>query len=140
MSSINFHKKIKWDISSISTERNNILSNLFFVTIFPFFIVVQVQLSPFSCHYFPPPHVPPLSTLNLTPLALFMSPLYTFLNLTLSLLSPIIPLPTSSSYHEFVLHFNVSSYILLAYLFCWLGSTYRWEHIVFVFFHLAYFT
>ena len=41
---------------------------------------------------------------------------------------------------QFVLKFNVSGYILLAYWFCWLGPTYRWDHMVFVFYCLAYFT
>ena len=28
----------------------------------------------------------------------------------------------------------------VARLFCWLGSTYRWDYMVFVFYHLAYFS
>ena len=35
-----------------------------FLTLFIFFIFVQVHLSPFSCHYFPPPHQPSPPTLN----------------------------------------------------------------------------
>ena len=50
------------------------------------------------------------------------------------------PLPLPSGYCQFGLYFNVSGYILLACLFCWLGSTYRWNHMVFVFHHQAYFT
>ena len=57
---------------------------------------------------------------------------------------PIFPLlppsPNPSGHCQFVLYFHVSGYILLACLFCWLGSTYRWDHMVFVFHHLAYFT
>ena len=36
--------------------------------------------------------------------------------------------------------FHASAFLLLVCLFCWLGSTYRWDHMVFVFHHLAYFT
>ena len=35
-----------------------------------------------------------------------------------------------SDYCQIVLYFNVSAWILLACLFCWLGSTYRWDHMV----------
>ena len=48
--------------------------------------------------------------------------------------------PLPSGYYQFVLYFNVSGYILLTCLFCWLGSTYRWDHMIFVFHCLAYFT
>ena len=41
---------------------------------------------------------------------------------------------------QFVLYFHISGSILLACLFCCLGSTYRWDHMVFVFHQLAYFT
>ena len=44
------------------------------------------------------------------------------------------------SYCQFVLYFIVSGSILLACLFCSLGSTYRWDHMLFVFYLLAYFT
>ena len=57
-----------------------------------------------------------------------------------SFFSQLSPLPLPSGYCQFVLNFNVSGYILLAYLFCWLGSTYTWDHMVFIFHHLAYFT
>ena len=44
------------------------------------------------------------------------------------------------SWTQFVLYFHVSGSILLACLFCWLGSPYRWDHMVFVFHRLAYIT
>ena len=53
---------------------------------------------------------------------------------------PIVPSHLSSGYCQIILYFNVSDYILLACLSCWLGSTYRWDHMVFVFHHLAFFT
>ena len=56
------------------------------------------------------------------------------------LLSPVTPFPLPSGHCQFVLYFHVSGSNLLAYLFCWLGSTYRWDHMVFVPYHLAYFT
>ena len=72
------------------------------------------------------------------PLWLFPCVLCTYSLMDFSLFPPIIPLP--SGYCQFVLYFNVSCYILLACLFCWLGSTGRWDHMVFVFHSLAYFT
>ena len=48
--------------------------------------------------------------------------------------------PLPYGYCQFVLYFHVSASILLACLFCWLGSTYGWDHMVFVFHLLAYFT
>ena len=44
----------------------------------------------------------------------------------LPLFSAINPRPIHPGYCQFVLYFHVSGYILLACLFCWLGSTYRW--------------
>ena len=55
-------------------------------------VVVQLQLSPFSPHYCLPPYPPPPPTVNPAPLSLSMGPLHMFLDLTLPLLSPIIPL------------------------------------------------
>ena len=54
--------------------------------------------------------------------------------------SPLSPPPLLSGYCQFVLYFNVSGCILLACLFCWLDSTYRWDPMVFVPHRLAYFT
>ena len=45
-----------------------------------------------------------------------------------------------SGHCQFVLYFHVSVSVFLACLFCWLGSTYRWDHMLFVFHWLAYFT
>ena len=85
----------------------------------------------------PPPHTSLLSTLKPTPFGFVH---YTC-SLTAFLLFPLLSLaPLPSGYCQFVLYFNVSGYILLACLFCWLGSTYRWDHKVFVFHHLAYFS
>ena len=75
------------------------------------------------------PHLPPSI---LTPLALSMCPLYMFLDNPSPFfphyLPPLSPVVTVCSVFQkqFVLYFNVSGYILLASLFCWLGSTYRW--------------
>ena len=99
-----------------------------------FLIVVQGQLSPFSPH-----HTHCLPPLNPLPLALSMCPSYMFLDAPphYPLLSPF---PLFSGYSHIVLYFNISGCILLACLFCWLGSTYRWDHKVFLFHCLACFT
>ena len=57
---------------------------------FSFFIVVQVQLSPFSCHHSPLPLPPPPPTLNPTHLWLYPCVLYTCSLMILSQLSPVI--------------------------------------------------
>ena len=59
-----------------------------------FYIVVQLQLSPFSHHYSALPSPPPTFHIQSspTPLSMSMGPLYKFLDLTTPLLSPIIPL------------------------------------------------
>ena len=53
---------------------------------------------------------------------------------------PLPPSPLPSGHCQFVLYFHVSVSILLTCLFCWLGSTYSWDHMVFVFRPLVYFT
>ena len=105
-----------------------------------FFLVVQVQLSPFSSHHSPHPTHPHPHPRSYSPLTLSMCPLYMFLDDTSPISPPLSLSLLPSGYHQFVLYFSVSGYILLASLFCWLGSTYRWDHMVFVFHHLAYFT
>ena len=100
-----------------------------------FFIVVQVQLSPFSPHYSPHPSHPHFPPLILPPFCFVHVPENPF-----PFLPPIISSHLPSGYCQLVLNFKVSGFILLACLFCWLGSSYRWDHMVFVFHHLGYFT
>ena len=50
------------------------------------------------------------------------------------------PSPLLSGHCQFVLYLQVSDSILPICLFCWLGSTCMWDHMVFVFYHLVYFT
>ena len=69
-----------------------------------FIIVVQVQL----------PVLLPQSTPN--SLSVPVSPIFLFLHVPLPLLSLVITLPLPSGYCQFVLYFNVPSYILLACL------------------------
>ena len=111
----------------------------------------------FSCPHFPlttlpcpiHPHLP--HSILPPPLALSMDPLYMFLDdrspSFLCYPSPTSPLVTVSLFLcLYVFIFYVSSlflclwYILLTCLFSWLGSTYRWNHMAFVFHCLAYFT
>ena len=67
---------------------------------------------------FPAPPTP-TSHLHPSPLWLCLWVLYTCSLMTLSLLSPIIPFSLPSGYCQFVLHFNVSGYILLP---CFVGQ------------------
>ena len=88
-----------WDILFLCVYFSFIL---FFI-----FIVVQVQLSPFS-------HPTPLSPYNPSLFWLCPRVLYTCSLRILSRLSSVIPLPLPSGLCQFVLHFSVSGSILLA--------------------------
>ena len=107
---------------------------------FFFLIVVQIQLFPFSSPPWPLPHPSPPPTLDPTPFGFVY---VSFIHVPWWPFPYVPPLsfsPFPSGPCQFVLYFNVSSYILLACLFCWLCSTYRWDHMVFVFHSLTYFT
>ena len=98
-----------------------------------------------SCPHFPLPLSPALNTPSPTfnppspSLCLSMGPLYMLFEDTspFFLLSPS-PLPSGCC--QFVLYFHVSGSVLLICLFGWLGSSYRWDHVVLVFHCLAYFS
>ena len=101
----------------------HVLVKIFIICVFIYlfiYTVVQVQLSPFSPHQTPPPHPSTPPILKPTHLWLCACVLYMCSLMTLPLLSPSLLL---SGYYQFVLYFNVSGWILLAYLFCWLGPT-----------------
>ena len=102
----------------------------------PFKINVQIQLSPFSTTTFPCPTYPHLLPSILPPFgfvhgSFIHDPWQPFPFFPLSS-----PSPVPAGHGQFVLYFHVSGCILLACLFCWLGSTYRWDHMVFVFLDL----
>ena len=93
-----------------------------------FFIVVQLQLSPFSPVTLPCPTHPPNPTFN-PPLTHCLCPwvLYTYsLPWPFPFFLPLKPFALPSGHCQFVLYFHVSGSILLIHLFCWLSSTYRW--------------
>ena len=110
------------------------------------FLTFFKLLFKYSCLHFPPPLLPPsppIPTSHPWSYPIWFCPwvLYMCSLKTLPLFSPIIPFfPLPSGQCQFILYLNVSSSILIVCLFCWLGSTYRWYHMVFVFHHLAYFT
>ena len=104
------------------------------------FLIVVLQLSPFFPYSSPLLATPHLPHSIYPMLSLSTGPLYNFLDLLCPLLSSVNPAPVLSGYCQFVLYFHVSGSVLLSCLFCWLGSTYRWNHTVFVFHCLAYFT
>ena len=97
----------------------------------------------YSCPNFPsfPPLLSPASSCSLSqspPCCPLPWVLYTC---SLTRFFPFFSLsPLPSGHCQFVPYFHVSSYILLTCLFYWLGSNYRWDHMVFVFHCLAYFT
>ena len=108
------------NIDKNSPHKEKVLQGLhWFWKFFLFFIVVQVQLSPFSPHHSPQLQIlPPDPTLPWFCLCV----LYRCSWKPFPIPSPpIIPSHIPSGYCQFVLNFNVSGYILLAYLFYWLG-------------------
>ena len=140
-----------WDESYISYPINtyNNFSHLYgrelkcyIVTVCMFFNLFLL-LFKYSHLNFPPlcpsPFPSPPPPLHLLPLVLSMCPLYMLLD-SPSPIFPIIPFPTPLWLLSVCSLLNVSGYILFACLFCWLGSTYRWDPMVFVFHCLAYFT
>ena len=103
------------------------------------FIVVQIQLTPFSSHQSPHPsysHLPPGSY----PIWFCPCVIYTCSSELLPPFPPIIPTDLPCGCCQFLLYFTVSGYIWPASLFCSLGSPYRGDHIVFVFHRLPCFT
>ena len=100
-------------------------------TCYVIFLTFFYCFSSTAVSIFLPPLPPNIATLTSHPwsypaLVLSMCPSYMFLK-TLPPFPCIIPSHLPSGYCQFVLNFNVSGYILLACLFCWLGSTYRWD-------------
>ena len=87
------------------------LSGIFFKLYF-YFLIVQVQLSPFSPHHGPLPHSSSPPTLEPIPFDfVHVSFIHVLMALLLISLSP-----SPSGYCQFVLYFNVPGYILLACL------------------------
>ena len=106
------------------------------------FIILQLQLSPFFPHCSPLTCQTPLShTQSFTcPVVLVHGSLVHVPWFAPSPSSLHYSPPHPSGHPQCVLYFQVSGSVLLACLFCWLGSTYRWDHMVFVPHRLAYFT
>ena len=120
--------------------------NIFGLEIFLllYFFSLFKLLFTYSCLHFspttPPTQSVPPPTLDPTLLCLYPCVLYTCSLTALTPSPPIIPSYLTSDHCQSVLNFNVSGYILLACLFCCLSSSYRWDCMVFVFHHMAYFT
>ena len=99
----------------------------------------------YSCLHFPSitlphpihPHLPPsiLPHLGFVHGSYIHDPSWLF-----PFISPLLPTLLPCGYCQVNLYFNASGYTLLASLFCWLGFPYKWDHMVFVFHCLAYFT
>ena len=109
---------------------------------FPFYYCCAITIIPISpSHYSPLHYLLPPPTFNfplpccLCPWAFIHVPWWPFPSFAQLFLSPL-----PSGYCQFLLYFHVSGYILLAGLFCWLSSTQMWNHTVFVYHCLAYFT
>ena len=100
------------------------------------FFIVQLQLSSFFPITLPCPthsHLP--HSVLPPPLALVVLVHGSFIHVPwpfpfFTLLSPC---PAPSGHCQFVLYFHVFGSTLLACLFCWLGSTYSWDHMVSIF-------
>ena len=88
----------------------------------------------------PTPLTPTFHTQSNYPHCLCPWVLYTCSLMTLFLLSPIILLPFPFWLLSVFSFLQFLWIYLFACLFCWLGSTYRWDNMVFVFHLLAYCT
>ena len=104
----------------------------FTLAIYYYFYCCAITAVPMSPSNSPPPH--PLSplTFNLSLHVVFVHESFICVSWwPFPFLPPLFsPLPSGDC--QFVLYFYVSGSLLLTFLFCWLGSTYRWDHMVFV--------
>ena len=87
-----------------------------------YFIVVQVQLSAFTPYHSPQLQPSPPLPAASSPLG-FVHVSFIVVSETLPPFHPFIPSHFPYGYCQIFLNFNVSGYILLACLFCGLGST-----------------
>ena len=122
----------KYEVFFYSTQKRKrkfIWNSVFSHFCFPLSLFFLL-LFKYSGLHFPPtippnpshPHLPPLI---LPPAWFCPCVLYTCFLTTLPPFPPLSFSPFPSGYCQFVLYFNVSGCILLACLFCCLGSTYR---------------
>ena len=101
-------------------------------------IKIFLLLFNYSCLRFPPinlplPYTTPNSHIQSSPSpCLCPWVVYKFLDLIIPLLSPVILFPPPLWLLS-ILYVHVFVSVLLTCLFCWLGSTYRWDHMIFVF-------
>ena len=102
------------------------------------FIVILLQSSQFFTLCSPPPSPPPAPTVNPHTVVHVHGSFIHVLCLVLPLPSTIIPLP--SGHCQSVPGLHACGSILLVSLSYSLDSSYRWDHMVFVFRNLAYFT
>ena len=130
-----------WSVSSFihCTATDDFKANvrnyvIYYVSLFSLFLM----LLKYSCLHFPPStaSAPPIPTSHPRTHTLWLCPRvrYTCSLMILPLLSPVIRLPLSLWLLSICSLFQcLWLYILLACLFHWLGSTYRWDHMVFAF-------
>ena len=112
----------------------------FFLFVVFFYLLFFINSYP---TFFPIAELYPVAPTHIVSHSHFLSPWVLYLcsfACPFSLFSSLSPSLLPSGHCQFVLYFQVSGSILLICLFCWLGSTYRWDHMVFVFYLLAYFT
>ena len=128
-----------WNRGQVRFDRPSLLENMFYNFLNCYSSTV-VSIPPTHTHQSYPPQPSPFPTLDSTHLWICPCVLHTRSWKPFLLLLPIIPFHLLCGYCQFVLNFTVTGYILLACLFCWLGSTYRWDYMVFVFQRLADFT
>ena len=135
------NKKLK-SISLFGIEKKQKVFFFKYHTLHSFicFIVVQLQLPHFFPIVLPCPTHHPAPTVNLHPVVHAHGSFIHVPWLAFFLLSQLPPSPLPSGHCQFVLYVHVFGSILVNCLFCLLCSTYRWDHMVFVFHCLAYFT
>ena len=131
-----FHS-IHMEFSWHDDRKHTVSSSFFFFS--PFIIVVQLQSSPLSPHYSSPPY-PPSHIQSYSPSVFFHGSFICVPWWPFPFFPLLSPSTLPSGHCHFVIYYHGSASILLPCLFCWLGTTYRWGHMVFFLHHLAYFT
>ena len=119
------------------------LKKILFIYLKKILFIFKELLFNYSSSHFPPycslPYPPPLSKFN--PHSRSPPPIvFVHESWPIPFFTPLSPSLVPSGHCQIVHFFYVTGFILLACLFCWLGSTYRWDYMVFVFYHLVYIT
>ena len=120
-----------------SKSLRRILSIYIFIKSFSVILLYLSQFTPLpsSIH---PTLAPTINTYTIVPCLWFVH--ICSLSSPCPFLPPLSPSPLPSGHCQSVPHFRACGSIFFISLFCPLGSSSKWDHMVFVFYYMAYFT